>query len=130
MTVLLLFAMAIGAKGAVAYDVWQCAQECFSEPYHECCGCEEHVSDCDYHDKALEGECRSHVIGSENVAIQVESKVLSVLKVITLAYITTSNILSSQPVSSSADDYGENRGVDYTIEWICDVGTLRAPPVC
>ncbi len=130
LSLLLLFTLSIGAKGAVAYDVWQCAQKCISESHHQCCDCEEHEHDCDYHDKALEGECRSHVVDSENVAIQVESKVVSVLKVITLVYITTSNILSSQLALCAVDDYGENRGVDYTTEWICDVGTLRAPPVC
>ncbi|MFI3283236.1 MAG: hypothetical protein SNG10_06955 [Rikenellaceae bacterium] len=129
---LLLFIFTIGGKSVMVMRGCHCIRYITTEEHHHCCDCDEHISDCEYHDQSIDSNCLTHNISFSDVdALSSDLKYSSALKKITLlSYIISLTTPHLECESSGYIEHCEIVTTSHCLEWICDVGLLRAPPAC
>ncbi len=125
MIMLLLITTVVMGRALHAYGAWGCVEAYFCGEHHECCSCECEFRDCDYHTQSLEGDCNSHEASADEIAT-----IVNELKVTAVTYIVICSLLERVNMKVEPPLYSEFQGSSYALEWICDVGLLRAPPAC
>ncbi len=130
MVMLLLFIFVIGGRAVVSLADCHCVEDIISGDHHNCCACDDHIDDCSFHTQSVDSNCTSHIVGGELTnAIIIESKSASVNRAI-LLFCTVQSVILETDKSTENLDFREHDITLRLLDWICDVGLLRAPPVC
>ncbi len=132
MVVLLLFLFAIGGRAVVSIMGCHCVEDIIEHRHHNCCGCDDHVDDCRYHTQSVDSNCASHRGGVDHAdAITVEHRFSIEKRVILLiSHLVQTPSLECVQSSYVWLDHRDDNVALRCLDWICDVGLLRAPPIC
>ncbi|MFR9603131.1 MAG: hypothetical protein SNG02_04580 [Rikenellaceae bacterium] len=132
MVVLLLFFFSIGGRAVVALGGCHCVRDIVEHRHHNCCGCEAHIDDCRFHTQSVDSNCASHRGGVSLVEGTLTTSKLSIDKRVVACVVAFFGTLplDRDSVESECEEFREHEISSRHLDWICDVGLLRAPPVC
>ncbi len=130
MVALLLFIFTIGGRAVLAIGGCHCVEDIVNVEHHDCCSCDDHIDECANHFEKVDSACGSHGLGVDQIeALVADSKLSAAKRVVVLTLFIISCLGIDCEVAPCSDDRAHNV-VAHCLDWICDVGLLRAPPCC
>ncbi len=128
MVMLLLFIFTIGGRAVVSIVGCHCVEDIIYN--HHCCSCEDHVDDCITHTQTFDSDCVSYKMGLGQIEALSSDVKFSSLKRYLFITILSNTLYTEEVEEITCSDHREHEITVRTIGWICDVGLLRAPPMC